>query len=327
MKEFEQFKKIIQEKKSFILTTHVNPDADAIGAELALYYLLERNGKNVRIINHSPTPYYLEFLDHDNVIEQYSSDKHDEVIVNSDVHIFLDLNQLNRVVKMENVFRSNYKIKICIDHHQDPENFADLLIDDIQYTSTGEIIYDFIKFSRLTAIDNKVALCIYAAIMTDTGSFRFERTNSKTHLIAAELLKYDLEPREVYNQIYEQAPISRQKLLGRALNTLTLSRSGKIGYMLITQKDIKETGANESDVDGFVGYCLAMKDVKIGILFYELPNGFKMSFRSIGNISASKLASEFGGGGHFHASGARLYDADYQQYIIKVIDTAEKYVA
>ena len=173
---FSQIKEILENNNSFLISTHVNPDADAIGSELAFYYLLKRLGKTVFIINNNSTPYNLEFLDKDSVIKKYDKDIHDEIINSVDVIVVLDLNHLSRVVRMEESVRNSGKIFLCIDHHQNPENFSEFMFIDDSFSSTGEIIFDFIKETKLANIDYEIALPIYAAIMTDTGSFRFERT-------------------------------------------------------------------------------------------------------------------------------------------------------
>lgn len=325
MLKFDKLKEVIENNQKFLITTHVNPDADAIGSEIALYNILSRLGKSVTVINHSETPYNLEFLDFKNVIEKYDPEKHKSSFAETDVLIFLDLNQIDRVVSMEEISDASKKIKVCIDHHQDPQDFVDLALIDTDYAATGEILFDFIKKTGIVELDYELAVPIYAAIMTDTGSFRFERTTSKTHYIAAELLEAGVVPYQVSDMIYDQMKPSKFRLLGEALKTLTVTESGGVAYMTITQDALKRSGAIESDVDGFVGYCTAVKGVKVGLLFFELKDGFKVSFRSKGNIPINKLAAEFDGGGHFHAAGTRLYGKDLEGYKSKIVETAEKY--
>lgn len=325
MLKFDKLKEVIESNQKFIITTHVNPDADAIGSEIALYNILRKLNKSAAVINHSETPYNLEFMDTHNVIEKYNFDKHKNVFKETNVIFFLDLNQIDRVVSMEEISEASKNVKVCIDHHQDPQDFVDLAFIDTEYAATGEILFDFIKQTGIVELDYELAMPIYAAIMTDTGSFRFERTTSKTHYIAAELLEAGVVPYEVSDLLYDQMKPGKFRLLGEALKTLTVSESGGVAYMTITQEALKRSGAVESDVDGFVGYCTAVKGVKIGLLFFELKNGFKISFRSKGNIPINKLALEFNGGGHFHAAGTRLYDKNLDEYLPKIVETAEKY--
>lgn len=325
--DFTQLKIIFEKNNSFLITTHVNPDADAIGSEAAVYYILKKLGKQIFIVNNSPLPYNLAFLDPDNKIETYSSEKHDKLISKVDVLVCVDFNRSNRILKMQPVFDLSNRIKVCIDHHQDAGNFVDFLFVDDSYCATGEIIYDFIKQTGIVTLDKNIAEAVYAAIMTDTGSFRFERTSSNIHIIAAELLSFGVNPGAVYDKIYEQGKFSRIKLLGSALASMKLyGDNNAICYMIITQNIFKETEAEESDTDGFVNYALSVEGVKIGMMFTELNEGFKVSFRSKGSIPVNKLAAEFGGGGHVNASGARFPEKKINDMLPVILSEAKKYL-
>lgn len=324
--EFIQLKDIILKNNSFVITSHVNPDADAIGSELALYYILKKLGKDVSVINHSETPYNLLFLDKDKVVQKFEFEKHNEVIRKADVLFALDLNQSNRLVKMEKSFVESTGIKVCIDHHQDQGDFADYFFIDTETSATGELIYNFIEQTNIVEIDYEIALQIYAAIMTDTGAFRYNRTTPKVHRIAAHLLELGVNPTFVFDQLYDQAKLSKIKLLGLAVASIEVDSTGKIAYMTITKNMLQETGAIESEVDGFVNFCLSIENVRIGLLFFELKDGLKISFRSKGEIPVNKLAAEFNGGGHTNAAGARLFNVALDEIKQKVIESAKKYL-
>ena len=231
MKDFSLLKNILQENNSFLLTTHVNPDADAIGSELAFYEVLKKLGKNVKTVNHSATPYNLEFMDEENIIEKYDEAIHSKIFDEADVVVVLDLNQANRVVKMEEGLRSFGKTKICIDHHQDSENFVNHFFGGTEYSATGEIIYDFIEQTNIVELDKRISDLLYAAIMTDTGSFRFERTTPKLHRITAKLLEHGVDPTDIYDKIYDQFKFGRIKLLGEALRSITLDQTREIAVI------------------------------------------------------------------------------------------------
>jgi phosphoesterase RecJ-like protein len=319
--DFQILKKIVEENNSFLLTTHVNPDADALGSEIAIYRILTILGKDAHIINHSPTPYNLDFLDPDNIIKIFDEERNKNIFDESDVLIALDFNRSNRMVNMQKIFRDSGKIKICIDHHQHPEEFVDHYFVDDQYSATGHIIYDFIKQTNLVELNYDLAYPLYAAIMTDTGSFRFERTSSELHKLIADLLETGVDPGEVYDNIYDQSKISKVRLLGRALDTLKLIDNDKIGYMYITQDTFKELGAFESDTDSFVNYTLSIENVVVGLLFIELKNGFKVSFRSKGNIPVNEIAAKYKGGGHTNAAGARFHNKIMMDEIQDILNT------
>lgn len=326
MNAYIQLKKIIEENNSFLLMTHVNPDADALGSELAFYAILKKLGKLVRIINHSATPYNLEFLDEESVIEKFDSATHGKIFDETDVCVILDLNNAARVVKMETPLRGFKGIKVCIDHHQDPENIFDLIVGGTDFSATGEILFRFIKETKIVELDSFIANQLYVAIMTDTGSFRFERTTPEVHQIIAELISYGVNPPAVYDKVYNRFNFGRVKLLGEALSSINLDSTGKIACMIVTDEMLKNNNSSEADVDGFVNYCLTINTVEIGILFYELHDGIKISFRSKGEIPVSKLAAEFKGGGHRNASGSRLFNVTIESIKEKVISAAQKYL-
>ena len=327
MSEYSFLQKIIDENRSFLLSTHINPDGDAIGSEIAFYVLLKRLGKNVRIVNYSSTPYNLEFLDDGKVIEKFDRNSGNNMFSDFDVFILLDLNRANRISNMEEGLRFFKGLRVCIDHHQDIEEIFDCIIGGPEFSATAEIIYDFIKKTRIVEIDYTIALQLYAGIMTDTGSFRFDRTTPHLHEIAAELISAGVDPTEVYDRIYNQFKFGRVKLLGEALSTVELDSTRQIAYMTVTRDCLDKNNSTEEDIDGFVNYCLTIRNVKIGILFYEMDDGVKVSFRSKGDVPVNKLAGLFDGGGHTNAAGARLTGVTIAGIKDKIITEAQKFIA
>ncbi len=328
--DFGWLKSIIEKNNTFVITTHLNPDADAIGSQLALYFSLKKLGKTVYCINYSPTPFNLKFLDSDNVISEYNESEHDDIILSSDILFILDLNQATRVKKMADVIYKFERERICIDHHQDPDNLATHFYTDLTASATSEILYNFISETKLVEIDFNIANCLYAGIMTDTGSFRYERTTFHTHDIASELLKAGVVPNDVFEEIFDKGRMERLKLLGKALQSITRIYEDQLCYMTIHQKDLEETGSLEMDVDGFVNFTLTVAGIKIGLLFFEMEDGAKVSFRSKGDIPINKLAGEYGGGGHLNAAGARIYKKDvnmeFDAVVEKVLAAAKKFL-
>jgi phosphoesterase RecJ-like protein len=174
-------------------------------------------------------------------------------------------------------------------------------------------------------LNNELAAPLYAAIMTDTGSFRFERTTADLHRLVAELLDTGIDPTNIYDQLYDESKLSKIKLLGKCLSSLELIAENSIGYMKITQKDFNELKALESDTENFVNVITSIEGVKLGMLFIELKNGFKVSFRSKGKIPVNKLAGIFGGGGHINAAGARFRDVEMTSLIPQILKEAEDF--
>jgi len=322
MIDFKPLTAVLHNGKSFLLTTHVNPDADAIGSEIAMYFILKALGKNVKVLNYSETPYYLQFLDSDNVIEQFDPLLHERVFSDVDVIILLDLNRANRTVKMEPYIKGSSALKIVIDHHEDPEDFHNHLFADTSYSSTGHIIYDFLEQTKIVPLSLNIATPIYAAIMTDTGSFKYDRTTPRVHRIAAHLLELGVNPTNVYRLIYDESKFTKFKLLGRALESMKLYNNNTMAVMVVTQNDLDECAALETDTDGFINFCMGVENVVVGLFFLELNDGFKVSLRSKGTYYIHKLARLFGGGGHKNASGIRIRNEKMNDLKDKIIDEA-----
>jgi phosphoesterase RecJ-like protein len=297
----------INKNKTFLLTTHVNPDADAIGSEMALYIVLKRMAKEVKIVNFSETPDFLEFLDPENVVEKFDSELHSDYFLKCDVVVALDFNRCDRTVKMSPLFYQREGVKMCIDHHLEPESIFDPIFDDPSFAATSHIVYDFIMKTGIVEMDYEIAVPIYAGISTDTGSFKYDRTTPDLHRIAAHLLELGVVPIEVNDMIFGQDKLSKFALLGRALNSLELyGDDQRFAVMTLTQDDFNESKATEPDTEGFINLCMTIKNVKISAIFIGLKEGFKVSLRSKGTISARDMAAHFGGGGHRNASGIRI---------------------
>lgn len=326
MLDYKILSDILINNKVFLITTHVNPDADAIGSEMALYHILKELGKKVYVVNYSPTPYYLTFLDTEKIIRKYNPEIHDSYFDEADVLIALDFNSPKRIVRMEPAFTKSKALKVCIDHHQHPADFVDNAFIDVSYAATAHIIFEFIVETNIVELFKEIAVPLYAAIMTDTGSFRFDRTTAEIHRIAAELLEAGADPTEIYNCIYDQSRVGKIRLLGECLSTMGFTPDKQIAYIIVTQEAMQKSGAEEAEVDGFVNYCLSIEGVKIGLLFFELKDGLKISLRSKGTIPVNLLAEELGGGGHTNAAGTRIFNQQLNGFVETVIEKAEKYL-
>jgi phosphoesterase RecJ-like protein len=333
MLDTQLFQKIISEHNSFVLTTHVNPDGDGLGSELAMKHFLRKLGKNVTILNHSETPKQYDFLDKMNSeLICFNEQRDKEKILSADCIMILDTNQGNRLRSMENVVKKSSATKVIIDHHLEPEQFADHYFIDDNFSSTGEIVFNlldsFRKEKKYNVDFNKqIATELYIAIMTDTGSFRFPRTNKETHLIIAELLSYGVDPTEAFANVYERWSKGRMILLGKALNEMKFAFDNKLAYIVCTQKMFEETQTDVEETDNFTTYPMSINGVLGAVLINELDNGVKLSFRSKGNIPFNELAKEFGGGGHKNAAGARVHNVKLDDVVKEVIEKAGKYLA
>jgi phosphoesterase RecJ-like protein len=317
---------LLREGKSFILTTHGNPDGDGLGSELALAAWLSGHGKQASIINHSVTPAVYRFMDPERLIRLYDARRDAESVRGADVIMVLDTNQLERLFSMASAVRENRGITVCIDHHLEAAPFAKHYVIDEDATSTAEIIYRI-----LTRLDNRslspfIARALYCAIMTDTGSFRYPRVDPEIHRMIAHLIECGADPVAIYSEVYERWSAGRIHLLGEMLSALERAGNGKIAHVSITREMLKRTGTEEEDTDNFTTYPMSVEGVLIGILFLELSRGLKISFRSKGDIPVNELAKEFGGNGHRNAAGAQIHDGTLAETRQKVLSAALKYI-
>ncbi len=322
IQEFDtaKFISLINGLQHIVLTTHINPDGDALGSEIGFAEWLTSIGKSVRVFNHSHTPDNYLFLDKENpIVEVFNESKHKQIINDADAFFLLDTNDPLRAKSLA-PFLSTHKNPILIDHHLDPKNFTTKRFIDTEATSTGEMIYRLITAAQKElggTISKKAAQALYVGIMTDTGSFRFPRTTSQTLRMSADLIDLGADPVLTYDKTYNSAKPSRVLLIGKCLSSLKFFFDDKLAIQVITQQDLKKSGASEEEVDGFVQFPLQVSTVEFSIFILELKEGWKISFRSKGNKSAAEVSRYFGGNGHFHAAGARIFEK-------KSVDTLTK---
>ena len=323
----ETVAQILQQHTSFVLTTHINPDGDGLGSEVALAEWLAHQGKQVQILNHSATPGFYLFLDPNKRIKQFTDTEDASTLANAHVIIVMDTNHTDRIRSMAKHVLDSNAIKLCIDHHLEPQPFAQHYLIDDNATSTGEIVYRLLTYLDGNSLSPVIAQALYCAIMTDTGSFRFPRVDADIHRITAHLIECGADPVEIYHKVYEQWSAGRVQLLGDALASLKTQYGGKLAHLTITQKNMQDTGTTEVDTDNFTVYPMSVEGVVAAIFFLELQDGVKMSFRSKGDIPINELAREFGGNGHKNAAGARLHDCTLAETQTKVLHAAAKYIS
>ncbi len=318
------FRMVVDDNMKFVLTTHVNPDADGLGSELALNRFLAKIKKESVILNHSETPSNHIFMDYDNEIKKFDPDKDGRLILDADVLIAVDMNNPSRLRSLEKYFMESTARKIIIDHHLEAQDFVDFQLIDLDSPATAEIVYKCLMAYDPGLMDKGIAEALYAAIMTDTGSFRFPRTDGDLHRITAHLLDLGVDPTYVYNNFYEQNSIGRTRLLGEVLSGIQLAYDGRLAYFSITQEQLRRHHVVPDETEQFANYAGAISGVVASIFFMELPEGVKISFRSKGDVPVNELAKLYGGGGHKNASGARLLGARLDETIQRVLKDAAK---
>lgn len=320
MDSFRSLSTLFEQYQTFAISTHVNPDGDAIGSELALFITLKKLGKNVRIFNADPVPKKYQFLPYWDNIE------HSQAAANyrPQVFIILDASSQERIGPFLSKRLVPSHAVVNIDHHITAEDFGDYNIIIQDASSTAEIVYNFIKTTHI-AIDEECALCLYTGLMFDTGCFRYSNATPETHRIAADLIEIgNFQPDEVYSNVFEQIPIGKIHLLSQALNTLEITPDGKIAWIVVTQSMLNETKTTLDDVEGFVNQIKAIDSVDVVFCICESPDGYsKVSFRSEGRVNVAALAAEFNGGGHERASGCRI-NRPYKAAIKMIVKSAKR---
>jgi len=317
---FEKIIGLIKQSPRIVILTHYNPDGDAVGSAYAMFDFCTQKGAKVISLINGEFASNLRFINPNNAIESYDPLMHNDFIINSDLIIFLDLNDPARVGDIQELIAESKADKLLIDHHLDPEDFCDFDYVDYHASSAGQMVYDILindidyKWSQMTA------MALYTAIMTDTGSFRFPKTNSNVHRIVADLIDKGANPAVSYDMVYNQFPISATKLKGKMYANIKLLNKGSFCLSRISRTDFKEAEAKEEEIEGFVETLLAIKGVNGAALVIESPEQpvIRCSFRSKNWIEVRPIAVYFGGGGHAQAAGARIKGKSLNEAIKEV---------
>ena len=317
--------KLFSEKRNIIFIPHSSPDADALGSCLALYHFFNQENE-VNIISPNEYTEILNFLPGSENILNYERDKEkcENIFNKGDVIFTLDFNSLGRARNLSSLISKSSATTIMIDHHENPDNYADITISNSKMSSTCEMVYDFICSIDKSKIDNKIATCIYTGIVADTGSFRFPSTTSKTLKVGSELINHGVNVTEIFEKLHNNFQFKRLKLLGSAINNFKKIEGLPVVYTSITDNDQKINDFKKGDSEGFVNFGLSVADILCSVLFIEKKDEglIKISFRSKGDFKVNIFASKyFNGGGHEHASGgiSRLSLKETEKKFIKYI--------
>lgn len=310
-----------------VLSTHTRPDGDAIGSQLAFGNFLEAKGLQVLMLNSDPMPYNLEWLPGSEIIEVYDGSLSQvEALATADAVIVLDTNAVSRLGHVGEPIRRSKKVKVLIDHHTDPENWFDLIHRRESASSTGELLMELMEQWDAEAISSECALALYVAILTDTGSFKYSNVTPTLHRQVARLVEIaQLDPADVYAQVYDKKSIEGLRLLTNALSTVQVHHNGLVGSMIVSKRSLKNSGASVEETDGIVNHLLSIEGVRVALLFTETERGTKISFRSKGDYHVHKWAQSFGGGGHRNASGA-FVRADLESVVRDAVKSASKFI-
>lgn len=315
-KRTEILRKIAEELRSgyrFLISTHVNPEGDAIGSVLALGLALKDLGKKVLVLTQDPIPPVLTFLPGAEEILHQAPENG-----GFDVAFALDCGDKTRLgVEFARV-KGIGKI-INIDHHVSNSYFGDINLVDPRASSTAEIIFDLLRTIPVV-LTPAVAENIYVGILTDTGSFHYSNTSPKTFAVARSCLRAGVEPWKVAEKVYETQPLARLRLLPLVLATLEVDGDGRVPYVVVTQKMMEESEASVALTEDFINFPRSLEGSEVALLFRELsPEKYRVSLRSRGSVDVSRIAAEFEGGGHPQAAGCTV-EGSLSKVKAKVLD-------
>jgi len=301
---FEQIGQALREGVRFAVLSHVRPDGDALGSQLALGLSLKQLGKDVRIWNEDGMLEKYSFLPSANLLTKPTGDPEDV-----DVAIALDTAIQNRLGTALPAVRSA-KLWINIDHHPSNPGYGDLVYINPKAPATGQILFELIKSEKLP-IDPAIAENLYVAISTDTGSFQYPNTTARTFEIAAELVRAGVDVGHVSQLTYENYPRRRTELLRDLLGTMRFEANDRVASFSLSLATAKKLGVLPEDNEGLIDHLRAIRGVIVAVFFEELPDGkVRVSMRSKNEkVNVCAICEKFGGGGHVLAAGARVRGA------------------
>lgn len=292
--------KAIERAESIAILPHVFADGDALGSSIALTLALRQLGKNVKVYIEEEIPHTFNFLPGKEYVEVFKGQAEE-----FDLILILDTGDLARLGRRIDIFNKN-DLTINIDHHTTNTEFASINHVKTTAAAVGEIIYQLIKRMGIN-IDENISTCLYVAIATDTGGFRYSNTTALTHQITADLINNGVDVSKISQLVFETIPYKKVKLMGVAIETIEILEKGKLAFITVTEEMMKKTDASEEDCDGLVNIARNIEGVEVAILIRQRSdNEFKINFRSQNYVDVSAIASKYSGGGHRKAAGCTL---------------------
>lgn len=310
-KDLQTFRKLLSTPGKIVIVPHKNPDGDAIGACLGLWHYLAAKGHNSVVISPNDYPRFLKWMPGNKNILNFERDQEQAsaLLAEADLIFTLDFNHLDRVGAMKDTMVASKADFLMIDHHQAPGDYAVATYSDIGMSSTCEMVYNFIEqLGDLDMIGPEIANCLFAGILTDTGSFKYTATTSRTHRVAADLIDKGARSTEIHNRIFDTNTPERMQLLGCALRNMVILEEYNTAYTSLRQDELDAHQYKKGDTEGFVNYGLTLEGIRFAAIFIESRDDgiIKISFRSEGDFSVNEFArSHFAGGGHLNAAGGR----------------------
>lgn len=312
LSQIEKTKALLAQAQSIVIIPHKNPDGDAMGSTLGLYHYLVKTGKKATVVSPNDYPDFLKWLPSEDTVLKYDLDPHGctAAIEEADLIFTLDFNAFSRVDVIKSFLEAKDCPFIMIDHHQAPDDYAQVTYSDVTMSSTCEMVYHFIDaLGDAHLVDENIANCLYTGIMTDTGSFRFPSTTATTHFVVSKLIEAGAKNADIHNHIYDSNTTSRLHLLGCALKNMVVLEEYNTVYITLSKKELEQYNFKKGDTEGFVNYGLSLSGIKFAVIFIENIQGeefIKISLRSKGTFDVNTFSrNHYNGGGHLNAAGGR----------------------
>ena len=302
---------LLDKPRRIVIIPHKNPDGDAIGSTLGLWHYVTNRGHKATIIAPNDFPKFLKWMPGSDQIINFEKESPlaTELIKNAEIIFTLDFNHLGRVGQLQPLLQAATATFVMIDHHQEPSDYAKITYSDVRMSSTCEMVYNLIEgLHHINEITPEIAISLYTGIMTDTGSFKYASTTSRTHIVVAKLMEKGAHAMEAHNKVYDTNTPDRLRLLGCALKNMVILNDYNTAYITLSQEELDANNYKKGDTEGFVNYGLTLEGIVFAVIFIENKEEgiIKISLRSEGDFSVNEFArAHFNGGGHINASGGR----------------------
>lgn len=311
LEDITTVKSILSQPQKIVIIPHKNPDGDAVGSCLGLCSFLKEKGQKANVVAPNDYPKFLKWMpENESILNFEKENSQAKALLEEATIIFtLDFNDLSRTGQLEAILKEKECDFIMIDHHQKPSDYARVTYSDVSMSSTCEMVYNFIEYlGGVDSITQNIATNLYTGIMTDTGSFKYRSTSSRTHRVVADLIDRGADNMKIHENVFDTNSPSRLHLLGVALSNMVILEEYNTAYITLTQEELDANDFEKGDTEGFVNYGLTLEGIIFAVIFIENKEEgiIKISFRSIGDFSVNEFArNHFHGGGHDNAAGGR----------------------
>jgi phosphoesterase RecJ-like protein len=329
LEDVKALKKLLSAPQKIVIIPHKNPDGDAMGSTLGLNEYLTQLGHQSQVITPNDYPDFLKWMPGTSAVINFEKQNNEAVkaIKEATVIFTLDFNDLRRIGQMHELVAGSQASFVMVDHHQSPHDYASITYSDVTMSSTCEMVYNLIDSMGDTGkITTEIANCLYAGIVTDTGSFKYASTTGKTHRVVANLIDKGAKNTEIHNKIFDTNTPDRLHLLGCALKNMVILKDFNTAYITLSQQELDDHNFKKGDTEGIVNYGLTLAGIRFAVIFIENKEEgiIKISFRSEGDFSVNEFArNHFNGGGHTNAAGGKSDRSlkETTEYFVSLLDT------